>query len=244
MYINDIHILWYFFIGLLGLFVGQFLDWANVRLENHEKVICKELFTEYLHNIKINAKLIYPMALIYIGLLYRFGLTLQLLQYLILSPMLVSVFVIDYRKQIIPNRLSLAILEVALIFAFITGLSSSNLFLNKVLGMLVGGGTFLLITWIGGLIAGKEAMGFGDVKLMAGLGLMFGLMDTIMIAVSSFLLGAVISIILLVTKKKKGDEYIPFGPFIIIATFIVMVVPYNTMLSILLTIFTLGMYKL
>jgi len=244
MYINDIHILWYFFIGLLGLFVGQFLDWANVRLENHEKVICKELFTEYLHNIKINAKLIYPMALIYIGLLYRFGLTLQLLQYLILSPMLVSVFAIDYRKQIIPNRLSLAILEVALIFAFITGLSSSNLFLNKVLGMLVGGGTFLLITWIGGLIAGKEAMGFGDVKLMAGLGLMFGLMDTIMIAVSSFLLGAVISIILLVTKKKKGDEYIPFGPFIIIATFIVMVVPYNTMLSILLTIFTLGMYKL
>lgn len=244
MYINDIHILWYFFIGLLGLFVGQFLDWANVRLENHKKVICKELFTEYLHNIKINAKLIYPMALIYIGLLYRFGLTLQLLQYLILSPMLVSVFVIDYRKQIIPNRLSLAILEVALIFAFITGLSSSNLFLNKVLGMLVGGGTFLLITWIGGLIAGKEAMGFGDVKLMAGLGLMFGLMDTIMIAVSSFLLGAVISIILLVTKKKKGDEYIPFGPFIIIATFIVMVVPYNTMLSILLTIFTLGMYKL
>ena len=41
MYVNDIHILYYFFIGLLGMAVGQFLDWANYRLENHKKVVCK-----------------------------------------------------------------------------------------------------------------------------------------------------------------------------------------------------------
>ena len=109
--------------------------------------------------------------------------------------------------------------------------------------MLAGGGIFLIITLIGGLIAGKEAMGFGDVKLMCGLGLIFGWLDVVMIAVVSFLIGAIISIILLVSKKKKTDEYIPFGPFIIIATFLVLFVPQNIILLALFKIFTLGMYK-
>ena len=64
-----------------------------------------------------------------------------------------------------------------------------------------------------------------------------------MIAVVSFLIGAIISIILLVSKKKKTDEYIPFGPFIIIATFLVLFVPQNIILLALFKIFTLGMYK-
>lgn len=243
MYINNIHILWYFFIGLLGIFVGQFLEWTNSRLSNHQKVISKEFFTQYLPNFKINAKLIYPMAIIYVALLYFNGISLNLLEYIILSPMFISAFVIDYRKQIIPNRLTMTIFEVALIFAFITGLTNVNLFLDKIYGLLAGGGIFLIITLIGGLIAGKEAMGFGDVKLMASLGLIFGFINIIMIAVISFLLGAIISIILLVSKKKKSDEYIPFGPFIILATFLVMFVPQNIMLLVLFKVFTLGMYR-
>ena len=86
-------------------------------------------------------------------------------------------------------------------------------------------------------------MGCGDVKLMAGLGLIFGLIDIIMIAVLSFLIGAILSVILLIARRKKGSEYIPFGPFIILATFAVMVVPYDIMMTVLLKIFTLGMYK-
>lgn len=244
MYINDIHILYYFFIGLLGLAVGQFLDWANSRMENHQKVICKEFFKEYLTHLKINCKMMYSVAIIYVILLYFFGWQIKLLEYLILSPMFISAFVIDYRKQIIPNRLTLSIFEVGLIFTFIAGLSSINLFLDKILGLLVGAGVFLLITLIGGAIAGKEAMGFGDVKLMGALGLIFGFSSTIMISVISFLLGAIISVILLISKKKKTDEYIPFGPFIILATFVVMIVPHNMMLFILLKIFTLGTYNM
>ena len=205
MYVNDIHILYYFFIGLLGMAVGQFLDWANYRLENHKKVVCKEFFKGYLPSLKINLKTILTMAIIYVALLYWCGWRIELLEFLILTPMFVSAFIIDYRKQIIPNRLTLTMLEVALIFTFITGLSSINVFLDKILGMIAGGGIFLLITLIGGAIAGKEAMGFGDVKLMGALGLVFGLIDVVMIAVISFLLGAIISVILLVTKKKKTD---------------------------------------
>ena len=53
----------------------------------------------------------------------------------------------------------------------------------------------------------------------------------------------ILSIILLVTKVKKTDEYIPFGPFIVIATFISMYVPFEQIKMILMQIFTLGMYK-
>ena len=109
--------------------------------------------------------------------------------------------------------------------------------------MLAGGGIFLLITLLGGLFYGKEAMGFGDVKLMGALGLYFGLSNIIIITLVSFLIGAILSIILLVTKIKKSDEYIPFGPFIVIATFLSMYVPFEQITNILMTIFTLGLYQ-
>ena len=86
-------------------------------------------------------------------------------------------------------------------------------------------------------------MGFGDVKLMGALGLYFGLSNIIIITLVSFLIGAILSIILLVTKIKKSDEYIPFGPFIVIATFLSMYVPFEQITNILMTIFTLGLYQ-
>ena len=57
----------------------------------------------------------------------------------------------------------------------------------------------------------------------------------------AFLLAAVISIVLLATKIKKRSEYIPFGPFIVIACFINMMVPFNVIFMVLAKIFTLGM---
>ncbi len=244
MYINDVHILCYFFIGLLGLAVGQFMDWANIRLQKHKPIICKEFFKEYLSNIKLNCASMYITAIFYVALLYFFGLNIKLIEYLILTPMFMSVFIIDYKEQIIPNRLTLTIFEVGVFFAFIEGINSINVFADKALGMLAGAGIFLAITCIGGLIAGKEAMGFGDVKLMGALGIIFGLSSTLIISVLAFLIAAVISVALIVSKKKKTDEYIPFGPFIITAVFLVMIVPHNIMLFALLKILTLGTYNI
>ena len=132
------------------------------------------------------------MAIIYVTLIYTYGIkptliaNLDLIKYIIISPMLVSAFVIDYKHQIIPNRLNLTLFEVGIIFAFLYGLSDVAITFNLLLGMVVGGGIFLLITVIGGLIYGKEAMGFGDVKLMAALGILFGLSNIIVITLLSF----------------------------------------------------------
>lgn len=86
-------------------------------------------------------------------------------------------------------------------------------------------------------------MGFGDVKLMGALGLYLGLSNIIIITILAFLIGAVLSIILLVSKIKKTDEYIPFGPFIVIATFISIYIPIDVIRNVLLQIFTLGLYQ-
>lgn len=249
MYINDIFIVYYVAAAILGLITGQLVGWLNDRLPENKKVFSKEFFTEMKMNFKPHYILMLITAVIYVGLVYKFGIqstivgNLDLIKYAILTPLLLSAFVIDYRLQIIPNRLNLTIFEIGIIFTFIYGLSDVAISINMLLGMLAGAGIFLLITLVGGLVYGKEAMGFGDVKLMGALGLFFGLSNIIIITLVSFLIGAILSIGLLITKIKKTDEYIPFGPFIVIATFISIYVPFEQIKMILMQIFTLGMYK-
>lgn len=248
MYYNDVHIFYYVVVAIIGGLIGQLIDWATKRMPDNKRLISKD-FRSYLKNSTPKYIFILANALIYIGLLYRYGIqdtfiaNLDLIKFLILSPMLITACIIDFRLQIIPNRLNLTIFEVGLFIAFLYGLSNVAITINMLLGMICGGGIFLGITLIGGMIYGKEAMGLGDVKLMGALGLFFGVSNIIVIALLSFLIGAVLSILLLATKIKKTDEYIPFGPFIVIATFISMFIPFDIILQILLSVFTLGLYN-
>lgn len=144
----------------------------NKRLPENKKVFTVELFKEYKKEFSPNYILMIITAIIYVAILYRYGIkstlteNLDLIKYLILTPMLLSVVVIDYRLQIIPNRLNLTMFELGLIFVFLYGISNVAISINMLLGMLAGGGIFLLITLLGGLVYGKEAMGLGDVKLI------------------------------------------------------------------------------
>lgn len=249
MYLNDIHIGYYVAALIASIFIGQLVDWANKRLPEYKKVLSKDIFKEYKMNFKPNYIIIFIIAIIYISLIYVCGIkttiiaNLDLIKYLIIAPMLVSVFVIDYKHQIIPNRLNLVLFELGIVFAFLYGMSDIAITINLILGMVAGGGIFLLITVIGGFIYGKEAMGFGDVKLMGALGLLFGLSNIIIITLLSFLIGAVLSIVLLISKIRKSNEYIPFGPFIVLGAFISMYIPFETIKAVLMQIFTLGLYQ-
>ena len=242
MYINNINILYYLLIGIIGLGVGQFVSWCTVRMPDYSKVFVKDFFSLYLKNEKPKYIYMTVTAVIFIGLLYLYGFQLKTLAYMILFPMLLCAFVIDYRLKIIPNRLNLTIFEVGLVYTFLEGIININIAIDMLLGMIAGAGIFLFITLVGGLIAGKEAMGFGDVKLMGGLGLFFGWRTIIIISIIAFLLGAIVGITLMLRKKKKSDEYIPFGPFIVISAVIAMFVPFKLLLIATLNIFTLGTY--
>lgn len=175
MYLYNIHILFYVLFCILGAVAGQISSWCIKVMPKHEKVISKEFFKEF----KIDYKLITITVILYLVLLIMHGIknqfleNLQLIKYVILTPMILIAFVIDYKHQIIPNRLNLSIFEVGLASLIVSGMYSMNLITNAVLGMAIGGGVFLVITLIGGLIAGKEAMGFGDVKFMAALRTLF-----------------------------------------------------------------------
>ena len=252
MYIGEsnINIVFFVVVGLLGLLVGRITDWAIICLPDEKRVFSKDFFKKYLKIKKSNYILDFLIAGIYILLLFLKSYndsilsTIDLVKYMVLTPMLIAVFVIDFKKQIIPNRLNLTIFEAGLIFALATSLYQVNLGIDMLIGGLIGAGIFLVITLIGGLIAGKNAIGFGDVKLMAGLGIFFGQeYRIVMVALIAFILGAITSVFLLVTKKKKKDEYIAFGPFIVIASFIVMTVPFETLTYCLFKVFTLGMYN-
>lgn len=243
MYINNINILYYLVIGIIGLGVGQFVSWCVERLPDYKKLFVKDFFSLYLKNERPRYIYMIVTAVILIGLLYLYGFQLKTLAYMILFPMLLCAFVIDYRLKIIPNRLNLTIFEVGLVYTFLEGILNINIAIDMLLGMVAGAGIFLFITLVGGLIAGKEAMGFGDVKLMGGLGLFFGWRTIIIISLIAFLLGAIVGIALMLRKKKKSDEYIPFGPFIVISAVIAMFVPFKLLLIATLNIFTVGMYS-
>lgn len=248
MYFNDVHIIYYVAIAILGALAGKLVNWASYRLADLKKVLSLDFFRKQ-KQYKENYLVILSNIILYILILYKFGIqttfiaNLELIKYLILVPMLLSVFVIDCKLPIIPNRLTLTIFETGLIISFLYGFSNSAITINMLLGMLAGGGIFLLIALISKLILGKEGVGLGDVKLIGALGLFFGLTNIVVISLISFLMAAILSIVLIIARIKKTDEYISFGPFIVIASLISFLVPLNIILNILVKICTLGLYK-
>ena len=155
MYFNDVNIIYYIIVAIIGLFVGEFVNWMNKRLPENQKVFTLAFFKEYKKEFSPNYILMIITAILYIGILYRYGIgssfmeNLDLIKYFILIPMLLSVVVIDYQLQIIPNRLNLTMFEIGLVFVFLYGISNVAISINMLLGMLVGGGIFLGITLLG-----------------------------------------------------------------------------------------------
>lgn len=248
MFIEDIHIFWYVGFGLLGLLVGRLLGLVNQNLSEHKKIFSEGIVKDYLKNTNPQYFVMILVSILYIALLRIVGIDDQLkfLQFLILIPMLVSAFLIDYKLQIIPNRLTLTMWEVGVVSSFLRGINNINIAIEMWLGMIVGAGIFLILTYLGNLIFKKETMGFGDVKLMGALGLYFGWRGIIVISILSFLIAAVFCLVLIIVKKVKKEtlsEFIPFGPFIVLASFVVIYVPTNLLIELPFIIFTLGKYR-
>ena len=248
MYFNDLHILYYVIAALVGGLVGQIMDYCSRCFIKEKKILSKESIKEYNKTALPNFWFMLLTAIGYVALLYKFGINdtlssnLNLIKYIILIPMLECAFLVDLKEQIIPNRLNLLMFEIGMIIVFIYGFTNINIAIDMLLGMLAGAGIFMVITLIGGLIAGKEAMGMGDVKLMGALGLFFGLRSIVAISVMAFLIGAIGSIIYMIAKRKSANNYIPFGPFIVVSAIIAIFVPFSMLFTILMEVFSLGLY--
>ena len=247
MYFNDIHILIYLLVGLIGCVVGEIVGLVNERFMNNEKIFETGSLKRFKREFVPHYRLMILMFVLYVGILYSCGLeknwhsNIELISYYILLPLLICVFRLDFKKQIIPNRLVLTIFEIGLGITFFEGIVSPTgvtFALNRLEGMFCGALVFCVITVLGGLIVGKEAMGMGDVKLMASLGLFFGMRNILTISVIAFLVGAIYSLYVLIAKIKKPDEYISFGPFIVIASMIAMLIPEDVLFKMVYFLFS------
>jgi leader peptidase (prepilin peptidase)/N-methyltransferase len=145
----------------------------------------------------------------YISYLY-IGFSSLLIKALILDTILILVFIIDLKHKIIPNKVVL----VSILFSVISFYCDNLSIINMLSGALVGGGIFFLLALI------PKAIGGGDVKFMFAMGVFLGLGKILMATYIGVILGAVISIFLLVSKLKKKKDHIPYGPFLTIGCFI------------------------
>lgn len=201
-----------FLTGFINLFVKQELE--NIK--------------EFKPRFDLKVALVTVLAIL---LLFHFhGVSLNFFIYSIVSFMLIVCMFADIKAQIIPNEVNFVGFLIGLCYAYYKMCIDAALGLDCIAGMLTGGMIFLLIAGFAILVYKKEGMGGGDVKLMGMLGLFFGFANIIQIFVLSFIVGSIASIALLATKIKKWDEYIAFGPYIVIAAYITMFIPANVLI--------------
>jgi leader peptidase (prepilin peptidase)/N-methyltransferase len=127
---------------------------------------------------------------------------------------LIVIFFVDLEHQIIPDEILVPLIILSLLF---NGVSRFYfLILNLVPTAVVAAFLFLLLH----LVTRGKGMGFGDVKLVFLVGLIFGCPKAIIALYLAFLTGAIAGIILILGRKAKLGQKIAFGPFLALSTWI------------------------
>lgn len=150
---------------------------------------------------------------------WKFGVSSTTVAMTGLSWALVTLSVIDYDHQILPDEITLPFLWLGLLFnAYFKVIP----LYDAVFGVIIGYMVFWSLYQIFKLLTGKEGMGYGDFKLLALLGAWFGWQSILMIILISSLTGAIIGITLILLKLQAKGRPIPFGPYLAIAGWIVL----------------------
>jgi leader peptidase (prepilin peptidase)/N-methyltransferase len=125
---------------------------------------------------------------------------------------LIPIALIDMAHYIIPDVITLPGLGLGIAVALLPG---EPTLVQALMGMVAGGGTLWALGKLGEIIFRKdEAMGGGDIKMMAFAGAFWGWEIALMTIVFASLLGVCTTLPLLVAKKIPQDRQIPFGPFL------------------------------
>ncbi len=132
---------------------------------------------------------------------------------------------VDLEHLILPDRVTIGGMLLGLAISPLVPLlhgthDAWTALLRAALGCAVGFGSLWLVATLGALLFRKEAMGFGDVKLMGAVGAFLGWQAVLFtIFVSSFL-GAAVGLALIAAGKRQLQGRIPYGPFIAAAALI------------------------
>lgn len=155
----------------------------------------------------------YPLVELATGLIWacmawHVGPTLHALGGAVLFTILLGIALTDFRNYIIPDEFTLGGLVIGLLLALAEGMPALG---TALLGAAVGFGTLWLVGWAGTALFKKEAMGGGDIKMMAMVGAFTGWPGVLL----TIFLGAVIAVLIFIPILLfRRDKLVPFGIFL------------------------------
>lgn len=236
----------YFIAFIFGLPIGSFLNVVIWRLPRNENIafppshcpVCNSKIRAY-YNIPVISYLIlkgecrdcgakitprYPIVEFTTALLFALAwpLTGSALGWdfaaaIIMTILGVAITGIDIDHRIIPDELSIGGLAVALILAPLRAGSWHGL-LYAAIGAVLGAALLYIVRVLGSAVFKKEAMGLGDVKLIAMIGAFVGWQSVLLTIFLASILGTIGGVIAIAASKKAREErLIPFGPFLMAA---------------------------
>lgn len=168
--------------------------------------------------VKISAQ--YPLiealnGALWVLLYLRFGLIWPLPVYMALISLLIVISAIDIKHMEIPDGLIIAglVLGAAQLAASVFT-PYFDVWYSYLIGFAAGGLPLLLIALFCMYVLKKDAMGGGDIKLMAFVGLVVGWKLIVMAYIIGIVSGALAGVTLMALGKRKRSDAIPFGPFL------------------------------
>ena len=226
------------FAFLFGTVVGSFLNVCIYRLPKEESIVaprsrcpaCQSPI-HALDNIPLISFALlrgrcracgasiawrYPLVETLTGILFaltvvRFGVTLQAAFLLTFLAGLIVISFIDLDHQIIPNVITLPGIPLGILTGF---LFRDPPLLDRLIGALAGAGFLYLVLFYGGVLYGQEAMGEGDLNLIAMVGAFLGWKAVIVTILVGCLVGSAVGLSLIALRRLGRRQHIPFGPFL------------------------------
>lgn len=136
-----------------------------------------------------------------------------LLSRLVLSALLIALAATDLETFRLPDPLTLGGIAAGVALSVVTPLGVRE----SLIGLVVGGGILWTIRWAWLRATGTDAMGLGDVKMLAMVGAFLGWMHVWLVLLLSTVVGAVVGLALTVTGRATGRTRLPFGVFLAVA---------------------------
>lgn len=148
------------------------------------------------------------VALIWVGMAWRSGPTLEALRGAVFGTILLGIAMTDARAYVIPDEFSLGGLVIGLLFSIAGGRPAIE---TAMIGAVIGFALLWIVATVGAWAFKKEAMGGGDIKMMAMVGTFLGWQGVLLTVFLGALLGTLVFVPITLAKK---DKLVPFGIFL------------------------------
>jgi len=153
---------------------------------------------------------------------YQYG-PLKSIRYLLLLAVLYPIAWKDAREKRIPNRWLAYILACRMVLFIAEILCFPDMWLENIAFTLFGGAISGAVFFVAYVLS-RHAIGMGDVKLFAVIGLCLGFRTTYLVMIMSLVFSALYGVGMVLRKKKGMKDEIAFGPFIAAGTFITLLI--------------------